>query len=194
MQLRTNLFLTIIWHIWIALCHHLVCFCKSNSFFLSLSQTHLFGQIKRCSKRKLIKYQKLPLFPIIKNSPPQETKFCNLSILTKSNSNSTIFKILKWLADPFALALISPPLALSTKTGSFWPFNLIASPKMSIPSKRQLGHTNELGSNYTNTGVQWKSLHCPSPHFPFNAPFRLHQVYSNNQVSLKRSSCITSPP
>jgi hypothetical protein len=23
---------TIIWHIWIALCHHLVCFCKSNSF------------------------------------------------------------------------------------------------------------------------------------------------------------------
>jgi pSer/pThr/pTyr-binding forkhead associated (FHA) protein len=33
-----------------------------------------------------------------------------------SNSNSTIFKILKWLADPFALALISPPLALSTKT------------------------------------------------------------------------------
>jgi hypothetical protein len=23
----------------------------------------------------------------------------------------------KWLADPFALALISPPLALSTKTG-----------------------------------------------------------------------------
>jgi hypothetical protein len=39
--------------------------------------------------------------------------------LTKSNSNSTIFKILKWLADPVALALISPPLALSTKTESF---------------------------------------------------------------------------
>jgi hypothetical protein len=53
------------------------------------------------------------------NSPPQETKFCNKSILDKSKTNSTIFKILKWLADPFALALISPPLALSTKTGSF---------------------------------------------------------------------------
>jgi hypothetical protein len=26
-------------------------------------------------------------------------------------------KFHKWLADPFALALISPPLALSTKTG-----------------------------------------------------------------------------
>jgi hypothetical protein len=33
-----------------------------------------------------------------------------------TNSTSTIFKIHKWLADPFALALISPPLALSTKT------------------------------------------------------------------------------
>jgi hypothetical protein len=54
-----------------------------------------------------------------------------------TNSYSIIFKIHKWLADPFALALISPPLALSTKTGSFWPFNPIASPKMSIKSKRQ---------------------------------------------------------
>jgi hypothetical protein len=27
------------------------------------------------------------------------------------------FKVHKWLADPFALALISPLLALSTKTG-----------------------------------------------------------------------------
>jgi hypothetical protein len=34
-----------------------------------------------------------------------------------TNSNSTIFKIHKWLVDPFALALISPPLAVSTKTG-----------------------------------------------------------------------------
>jgi hypothetical protein len=34
-----------------------------------------------------------------------------------TNYNSTIFEIHKWLADPVALALISPPLALSTKTG-----------------------------------------------------------------------------
>jgi hypothetical protein len=34
-----------------------------------------------------------------------------------TDSTSTIFEIHKWLADPFALALISPPLALSTKTG-----------------------------------------------------------------------------
>jgi hypothetical protein len=54
MQMKTKFFLLRIWHIWINLCHHLVC-----------------------------------------------------------------FKIHKWLADPFALALISPPLALSTKTGLF---------------------------------------------------------------------------
>jgi hypothetical protein len=32
MQLKTKLFLLMIWHIWTTLCHHLVCFCKSNSF------------------------------------------------------------------------------------------------------------------------------------------------------------------
>jgi hypothetical protein len=43
----------------------------------------------------------------------------------------------------------------------------------------------ELESEYTNTGVQWKSLHRPSSPFPFNALLRLHQVYSNTKVSLK---------
>jgi hypothetical protein len=32
-KMRTKLFLNIIWHIWIILCHRLVCFCKSNSFY-----------------------------------------------------------------------------------------------------------------------------------------------------------------
>jgi hypothetical protein len=31
-KLKTKLILILIWHIWILLCHHLVCFCKSNSF------------------------------------------------------------------------------------------------------------------------------------------------------------------
>jgi hypothetical protein len=30
---ENQIVLTLIWHIWIILCHHLVCFCKSNSFF-----------------------------------------------------------------------------------------------------------------------------------------------------------------
>jgi hypothetical protein len=32
MQLKTKFSLLMIWHIWITLCHHLVCFGKSNSF------------------------------------------------------------------------------------------------------------------------------------------------------------------
>jgi hypothetical protein len=31
-QMKTKYLLLRIWHIWIVLCHHLVCFCKSNSF------------------------------------------------------------------------------------------------------------------------------------------------------------------
>jgi hypothetical protein len=42
------------------------------------------------------------------------------------------------VADPFALALISPPLALSTKTGSFFPFNPIAETK--IVNQEQKGN------------------------------------------------------
>jgi hypothetical protein len=53
---------------------------------------------------------------------------------------------------------------------------------------------NELGGEYTNTGVQWKSLHGPSSPFPFNLPLRLHQVNSSTNVSLKGSSCSTPPP
>jgi hypothetical protein len=67
---------------------------------------------------KLIKCQKLPFSHNYKISP-QETKFCNERILTNQNPNSTIFQNSQVVADPFALALISPPLALSTKTGSF---------------------------------------------------------------------------
>jgi hypothetical protein len=66
---------------------------------------------------------------MIKNSPHKRPNFVirvfwtNFAIrvfwTNKKNSNSSIFKIHKWLDDPFALALISPPLALSTKIGSF---------------------------------------------------------------------------
>jgi hypothetical protein len=38
-------------------------FLQIKFFFLSLSQTHLFGQIERYSKRKKIQVPKLPLFP-----------------------------------------------------------------------------------------------------------------------------------
>jgi hypothetical protein len=44
-------------------------FLKIKFFFLSLSQTHLFGHIKRFSKRKIDQVPKTPPFPIIKILP-----------------------------------------------------------------------------------------------------------------------------
>jgi hypothetical protein len=44
-------------------------FLQIKFFFLSLSQTHLFGPIERYSKSKINQVQKLPLFPIIKILP-----------------------------------------------------------------------------------------------------------------------------
>jgi hypothetical protein len=90
------------------------------------------------------------------------------------------------VADPFALALISPPLALSTKTGSFLALlTPLPYQKCHLRAKRQIEHKNELGIKYTNTGVQWKSLQRPSPSFPFNALLRLYQIYSNTRLVSK---------
>jgi hypothetical protein len=50
-------------------------FLQIKFFFLSLSQTHLFGQIKRYSKRKIDQVPKTPPFPIIKNLPHKRPKF-----------------------------------------------------------------------------------------------------------------------
>jgi hypothetical protein len=139
---------------------------------------------------------KTPPFSHNQNYPPQETKFCNKSILDKSQILTLLFfKFLKWLADPVALALISPPLALSTKTGSLLaPLTPLPHQKCQLRAKRQQDLKYDFGSKYTNNEVQWKSFHCPSSPFPFNAPLRLHQVYSTKLVSLKGSSCSTSPP
>jgi uncharacterized membrane protein YqaE (UPF0057 family) len=114
-------------------------FLQTKFFFLSLSQTHLFGQIERYSNSKIYQVPKTPPFSHNQNSPPQETKLCNKSILTKTNILLYYFQKFTsgWLIH-VALALISPPLALSTKTGLSWPFNPIASPKMSIKSKKAM--------------------------------------------------------
>jgi hypothetical protein len=44
-------------------------------FFLSLSQTHLFGQNDRYSKRKIDQVPKTPPFPIIKILPHERPNF-----------------------------------------------------------------------------------------------------------------------
>jgi hypothetical protein len=80
----------------------------------------LFGHKERYFKSENDQDSKTPPFSHNHRFSPQETKFCNKSVLNKSkSSNSTLFEISQVVADPFALALISPPLALSTKTGSF---------------------------------------------------------------------------
>jgi hypothetical protein len=67
----------------------------------------------------MIKSQKLPIFPIIIHSPHKRPNFDSKSYFDESKVILYSFsKISQVVADPFALALFSPPLALSTKTGS----------------------------------------------------------------------------
>jgi hypothetical protein len=49
--------------------------------FLSLSQTHLFGHKERYSKSEIEQDPKIPSFSHNHKFSPQETKFCNKSIL-----------------------------------------------------------------------------------------------------------------
>jgi hypothetical protein len=60
-------------------------FLQIKFFFLSLCQIHLFGQIEIYTKSKKFSSVKNSPFSHNQNSPPQETKFCNKSILTKTN-------------------------------------------------------------------------------------------------------------
>jgi hypothetical protein len=67
----------------------------------------------------MIKSQKLPIFPIIKHYPHKRPNFDSKSYFDKSKVLLYSFsKISQVVADLFALTLFSPPLAVSTKTGS----------------------------------------------------------------------------
>jgi hypothetical protein len=164
-------------------------FANQNIFPISKSNTLV------CANKEVFQDWNGSIF---KNSPfsrnkkfsPIRDHFCNKSILTKKNSSSSIFKSHKWLADPFALALISPPLALSNKTGSF----LALLTPLSIKSKKQWEHKYELGIKYTNTGVQWKSLRRPSS-FSLSMYLRDYiKCTQTNKLVSKESNCSTSPP
>jgi hypothetical protein len=50
-------------------------FLQIKFFFLSLSQTHLFGQIERYPKSKIDRVPKTPPFPIIKILPHKRPNF-----------------------------------------------------------------------------------------------------------------------
>jgi hypothetical protein len=71
-------------------------FLQIKFIFLSLSQTHLFGHKERYSKSEIEQDPKTPPFPIIINSPHKRPNFAIRVSWQTKNSNSTIFKILKW--------------------------------------------------------------------------------------------------
>jgi hypothetical protein len=83
MQMKTEFFVLKIWHICIALCHHLVCFLQIKFFSLFLSQTRLFGQIEIFSKSEIEQVPKLPLVLVIKFLPPKSPHFAIEVILAK---------------------------------------------------------------------------------------------------------------
>jgi hypothetical protein len=155
-------------------------FLQIKFFFLSVSQTHLFGHIERYSKRKIDQVPKTPPFSHNQNSPPQETKFCNKSILDKTNSNSTIFKILKWLADPVAFGLNFSSFGIKQQNRIiFGPLTPLPHQKLSIKSKkanRSIRMNLELNTLIPQCSG---SLCGVQVHFPFNASLRLHQLDSN---------------
>jgi hypothetical protein len=66
-------------------------FLQIKFIFLSLSQTHLFGHKEKYSKSEIDQVPKTHPFSHNQNSPPQETKFCNKSILDKSKVLTLFF-------------------------------------------------------------------------------------------------------
>jgi hypothetical protein len=72
-------------------------FLQIKFIFLSLSQTHLFGHKEIYSKSYNDQDPKTPPFSHNHKFSPQETKFCNKSILTNQKVLTLLFfKIDKW--------------------------------------------------------------------------------------------------
>jgi hypothetical protein len=141
-QIRTQIVLIQIWHIWITLCHHLVCFLQIKLKFLSLSQTHMLRHKESHSKRKWFKISKTPLFPIINTSPHTKPTFDirdNKRVLTNLKLYSTIFKISQVVADPFiALAFIFSPFGIKHQNGiNIGPLTLLPHQNLRLRANRQ---------------------------------------------------------
>jgi hypothetical protein len=136
-QMRTKLFLTIVWHIWIILCHHLVCFFANQIHFpISNTNSLVWAQREIIQEWNWSSAKNSP-FSHNQNSPPQETKFCNKSILDKSKVLTLLFSKFTSGSWSICFGLNFYPFGIKHQKGNiFWPFNPIASPKMSIKSKK----------------------------------------------------------
>jgi hypothetical protein len=94
---ENQIVLILIWHIWIILCHHLVCFCESNSFSYLYNKLTCLGTKRDNPRVKLIKSQKLPLFPIVINSPHKIPNFAIRVFWTNQKVLTLLFlKFHKW--------------------------------------------------------------------------------------------------
>jgi hypothetical protein len=66
-------------------------FLQIKFLFLSLGQTHLFGQNERYSKRKIDQVPKTPPFPIIKILPHKRPNFAIRVFWTNQNILTLVF-------------------------------------------------------------------------------------------------------
>jgi hypothetical protein len=100
------------------------------------------------------------------------------------------------VVDPVALALISPPLALSTKTEKLVAFKT-SLPHQESRNKSKKAMNKHMGDLELNTLIPECSgslFFVQVHHFHFKSPLRLHQNFLSKHVSLKGpSSNISSP-
>ena len=87
-QIEDQIFSLRIWNIWITFATTWFIFIKQ---ILSLSQTHLFGQIQRYSKSKIDQVPKTFPFSHNQNSPHKRLNFANKRILDKIQISTLLF-------------------------------------------------------------------------------------------------------
>jgi hypothetical protein len=167
--------------------------------FLSLSQPHMLRYKESCSNWIWSKISKTPLFPLLSLLPTRDQLLTirgKQEYFDKQKTLTLLFKKSQVVADPFiALAFFSPPLASSTKTGSILALlTPLPHQNLQLRVKRQEEYKDELGRSYSFIGVQWKSFMVQVHLFPFKTPFETRLSKLKHTVSLKGSSCSTSPP
>jgi hypothetical protein len=136
-------------------CHPLAYFRKTNSFSYLYIKTLLFWLIKIFFKTSFYKKARNSPFSHNKFSPPQESSFKNKRVLIKNQlyshliflKNHQLYSHLNFVnnshsqvvANPVALALIYPPLALSTKMEELVAFKTsLPHQKLWIKSKKAM--------------------------------------------------------
>jgi hypothetical protein len=167
--------------------------------FLSLSQTHLLRHNERCSNGNWSQYQKLPLFPIINTSPHKKPPFDNNSQWEYFDKAKALFYYFSkfssgsWSIYCFGLYFL-PLWHQAPKRDQSWPFNPIASPKSATESKKAIRVLRWTWKKLLVHRSAVEVFHGPSPPFPFQTSFETKSGKLKHIVSLKGSSCSTSPP